>query len=395
MSATFPLAFASDDLRLLTAVVIGGAFGFALERGGFGNARKLAAQFYLNDMTVFKVMFTAIIVAMTGVYTLAGLGVVDLSAIWINPTFIWAQVVGGFLLGVGFILSGLCPGTSLVSAASGRLDAVVTVVGIFVGTWLFGATVDWFPGLATLYEAGSLGVSTLPTLFGIPAWVVVLLVVAMAGTAFVGAERVERIFSERLGTLALTPPTRAPLKFALTTALLLMVVVGTAARRAPTVQPDAAIRTIAPLDLASRMVARDPSLIILDVRGEEGEKPLPGAIPVSADSSALAVLADAVPGTSLVVIYDATGARRKLPAAWPRDLEYRVLAGGRAGWERDVLTPDTTTSMSTAARERRGRQQHLAAYFSGATVKASSAPPPPRAAGGGGGGGKKKKGGGC
>ena len=131
MTAILPLSFASDDARLLTAIVIGGAFGFALERGGFGNARKLAAQFYLNDMTVFKVMFTAILVALTGVYTLAGLGVVDLSAIWINPTFLWAELVGGFLLGLGFIMSGLCPGTSLVSAASGRLDAVVTVVGFF------------------------------------------------------------------------------------------------------------------------------------------------------------------------------------------------------------------------------------------------------------------------
>ena len=123
-TAIFPLAIASEEVRLLTAIGLGFMFGFSLERAGFGNARKLAAQFYLYDMTVFKVMFTAILVAMVGLYTLNGLGLVDMSMMWINPTFMWAQLIGGFLLGTGFILSGLCPGTSVVSAASGRIDAV-------------------------------------------------------------------------------------------------------------------------------------------------------------------------------------------------------------------------------------------------------------------------------
>ena len=146
-SAIFPLSFATDDLRLLTAIAIGFGFGFVLERAGFGNARKLAGQFYLNDMTVFKVMFTAILVAMVGLYGLASLGMVDMSMVWINPTFIPAQAVGGFLLGIGFIMSGLCPGTSVVSMVSGRIDGWVTFVGIFLGISLFALTVDWVPGL--------------------------------------------------------------------------------------------------------------------------------------------------------------------------------------------------------------------------------------------------------
>ncbi|MBK6306834.1 MAG: YeeE/YedE family protein [Gemmatimonadetes bacterium] len=383
MSAIFPLTFASDDLRLLTAVAIGGAFGFALERGGFGNARKLAAQFYLSDMTVFKVMFTAILVAMTGVYTLAGLGVVDLAGIWINPTFIWAQLVGGFLLGLGFILSGLCPGTSLVSAASGRLDAVVTVVGIFFGTWLFGATVDWL---------GSLGVSTLPDLLGIPAWVVVLLVVAMAGMAFVGAEKVERIFEQTRGVLALTPSTRPPVKFALTAVLVVFVLVGTAARRAPSPAAAHVATAIEPLSLATRLIERDPSLLVLDLRGDGAAKPIPGR------SSWRRTLGTRCPGRSGSRSHDGGGVRfrriaSRAPGEWPADLEYRYLAGGRAGWEREVLTPATPRASTWQERERVQRQHHVAAFFSGAGVKASSAAPPPRVAGGG--GAKKKKGGGC
>ena len=125
--AVFPLTWAVGDYRLLTAIFLGFLFGFALERGGFGNARKLAAQFYFYDMTVFKVMFTAILVAMVGLYTLVALGLLDLSLLWINPTFVWSQLLGGFILGVGFVMSGLCPGTSVVSAASGRWDAVATM----------------------------------------------------------------------------------------------------------------------------------------------------------------------------------------------------------------------------------------------------------------------------
>ncbi len=394
MSTVFPLIFANEELRLLTAVVIGGAFGFALERGGFGNARKLAAQFYLNDMTVLKVMFTAIVVAMTGIYTLAGLGLVDLSRVWIPETFLWAQILGGFLLGLGFIVSGLCPGTSLVSAASGRIDAMVVVAGVFIGTWLFGATVDWFPGLKALFGAGGMGVSTLSGLLHIPAWVLVILVVAMAGGAFVGAEKVERIFQKTRAAVELTPATRPPYKFALASTLLLVVLVGTAARRSPSAAPPIAAAPMEPMALAERIVARDPMLVLLDLRGANADKPIPGAVTVAPDSSAFVALADAVPGRTTVVVYDAEGTLRELPGNWPQGLEYRYVVGGRAGWQRDVLTPAAATMSSLGERERVQRQNQIAAFFSGATVKASTAAPPPSAAGGGG-ARKKKPAGGC
>jgi uncharacterized membrane protein YedE/YeeE len=195
--AVFPLSFPTDDFRLLTGIFIGFGFGFVLERAGFGNARKLAGQFYLNDMTVFKVMFTAILVAMVGLYGLASLGLVDMSMIWISPTFIPAQAVGGFLLGVGFIMSGLCPGTSVVSMVSGRIDGWVAFIGIFLGIALFTFTVDWFPGLQALYLAGSGEVSLLHEVMGVPALVLALIMVAGAVLAFVGAEKVERIFQSR------------------------------------------------------------------------------------------------------------------------------------------------------------------------------------------------------
>ena len=223
MAPFYKYGMFGDEFSLVVAFLIGIAFGFFLERAGFGSARKLTAQFYLTDMAVFKVMFTAILVAMVGLYALNGLGLVDMSMMWINPTFMWAQVIGGFLLGVGFILSGLCPGTSVVSAASGRLDAVVAFVGIFIGTAMFAIAVDAVPGMEALYNGGSMGVSVLPELLAVPAPLFVLGVVIMAGAAFIGAEKVEKIFQRKYGMIDLAPRVtrRTPrLKFAVAGSLM-------------------------------------------------------------------------------------------------------------------------------------------------------------------------------
>lgn len=394
--ALFPLTFASEQAYLLTAIGLGFLFGFALERAGFANARKLAAQFYLYDMTVFKVMFTAILVAMVGLYTLAGAGFVDLGRMWINPTFMWAQAIGGFLLGVGFIMSGLCPGTSAVSAASGRLDGLVTFLGIFVGTFVFAVAVDMFPWLDRLYEGSSIGVSVLPAVLGLPAPVVVLAVVVMAGLAFIGAEKVERIFQVRYGPIALTPaPTRrAPrIKFALVGALAAIALVSLAWKATPAAPPAILVASMAPTALAEELVARAPDLVLLDLRAEPAASAgIPGALPADSTGGA-ELLARTSPRVRVVLIGD-DSVPPAVPAGWPADRAYLVLAGGYAAWEAEVLTPAEPADASVAEQVRVARQRQLAAFFSGAAVQTSSvaAPPPGMSAGGA---AKKKRAGGC
>ena len=98
----------STEVTTLSGVmlflVIG--FGFWLERAGFGYSRKLALQFYFKDMTVLKVMFTAIITGMIGLLFLSLFGWIDLNLVYINPTFLWPQILGGIILGFGFIIGG-------------------------------------------------------------------------------------------------------------------------------------------------------------------------------------------------------------------------------------------------------------------------------------------------
>jgi len=180
-----------DETSLVIAFVIGIGFGFFLERAGFGSARKLVSQFYLNDLAVFKVMFTAIVTAMLGVTYLAWMGVLDLSLVYLTPTYLWPGIVGGLVLGVGFVVGGYCPGTSVASMATGRLDGLAFVLGLPVGTLAFA---ELFPLAKGFYESGHFGAQTLPGVLGLPYGVVVFVVVLMAVGGFAAASWLEKRF---------------------------------------------------------------------------------------------------------------------------------------------------------------------------------------------------------
>ena len=184
----FELGYFGVRGALAAALIIGIAFGWCLESAGMGSARKLAAQFYLTDLTVFKVMFTAIVTAMLGVFWLGRLGVLDLSRVYVPETYLVPQLVGGLVFGVGFALGGLCPGTSCVAAVTGRLDGVALVIGVWSGVLATGLL---FPALARFYERTPRGVLTLPQVAHLPYGVAVLLVVLVALAGFIGAERIE------------------------------------------------------------------------------------------------------------------------------------------------------------------------------------------------------------
>lgn len=193
MNAPFyKFAAFGDEASLVIAFVIGIGFGFFLERSGFGSARKLTAQFYLDDLAVFKVMFTAIVTAMLGVFYLSWLGIVDLALVDLVTTNLWPQIVGGLVLGFGFVIGGYCPGTSLVAAVTGRIDGMVFILGVLAGIFVFG---EAFPLLQGFYESGDFGKLTLPQAFHLPYGLVVFLVVVMAVGGFAGAEWVERRFA--------------------------------------------------------------------------------------------------------------------------------------------------------------------------------------------------------
>jgi hypothetical protein len=184
----FKYGLFGDAASLAVAILIGFGFGFALERAGFGSAKKLVAQFYLTDLSVFKVMFTAIVTAMLGLYYLAQFGLVDLGMVYLEPTNLTPQIAGGFILGAGFIIGGYCPGTSVVAIASGKRDAIFYLGGMALGVFGFSEAFDWIEGF---YASTPMGRITLPDLFHTSYGFVVAGVTAMALGCFWGAEWIE------------------------------------------------------------------------------------------------------------------------------------------------------------------------------------------------------------
>lgn len=252
-------------------LLIGLAFGATLETAGFGNSKKLAAQFYFRDLTVFKVMFTAIIVAMTLIFLSSALGLLDFNLIWVPPTYLWPGIVGGLIMGVGFIVGGFCPGTSLVAMATGKLDGVFFVLGVLSGIFLFGETVSQF---AVFFESSFMGRFTLPELFKLSYGTVVVAIVLMALLMFWGGEKIEAVMGGETAQKA--PRWAIPAAGFLIALAALSLVIGQPSNHdrwnsieaEKTVLLDERAVQIAPAELLS--LINDPMIkaVMLDVRDE-------------------------------------------------------------------------------------------------------------------------------
>ncbi len=181
-------------IGLLLSLVVGTGFGFWLERAGFGSSRKLTAIFYLQDFAVLKVMFSAMVTAALGLQVFGALGYVDLATLYVPESILWPQALGGALFGVGFVAGGWCPGTAAVGVASGKLDALVFLLGAGIGSLAFA---NLQPQLGDFLHAGTCAIGSLPEQLGIsgPVGAAGLTVVALA--AFVGATLVERTMKRR------------------------------------------------------------------------------------------------------------------------------------------------------------------------------------------------------
>ena len=178
---------------LQLAGLIGFMFGFVLERAGFGNPRKLTAIFYLRDFAVLKVMFTAIVVCILGLLYFSLFGWIDLGRVYLLPTFIWPQIVGGLVLGIGFVMGGYCPTTSVVATVSGKLDGLIFIIGMMLGSVFFA---EIFPFLKGFYTSGNMGKIRLTDVFNINSGIIAFLVCLMAVGAYWFVEKVEQKFGD-------------------------------------------------------------------------------------------------------------------------------------------------------------------------------------------------------
>ncbi len=193
-----PVAILGKPMGYMVFVLFGMAFGASLEIAGFGVAHKLVGQFYFKDQTVFKTMFTSVLVAMALLFLTIGLGWLDYDRIFVPPTYLWPGILGGLLLGFGIIIGGYCPGTSMASSASGHLDGVFFVLGVMSGGLLFGSVVDSF---WDFYNSSFMGRFTLPEWLGLPTEVVVAIVIVVGLLSVWGSDLIEKAWKRREGIL--------------------------------------------------------------------------------------------------------------------------------------------------------------------------------------------------
>ena len=252
-------------------LLIGFGFGYALEISGFAISTKLAAQFYFKEMTVLKVMFTAIVVAMVLIFGATALGLLDFNLVWVNPTYLWPGIVGGLIMGVGFIVGGFCPGTSLVSLATFKIDGLFFALGTLFGIFLFGESVQYF---YDWWNSSYFGRLTLMDVSGLPAGVVVVGVVLMALFMFWGSEKLEAIFGKK--DLSKEPKWRYAAAGALLLGAVAVLVIGqpTAQDKWANIEPDkeAALAArevqVSPAELLATSADTQINLVMLDVRPE-------------------------------------------------------------------------------------------------------------------------------
>ncbi|WP_419190531.1 YeeE/YedE thiosulfate transporter family protein [Saltatorellus ferox] len=181
METLFSQGLLGTPEGLAISGLVGLAFGFWLERAGFGSSRRLTDIFYFRDFAVFQVMFTAVVTASAGLFGLSALGLVDIDSIYRMETFLWPQIAGGAVLGAGFVVGGWCPGTAFVGLASGKLDALVFLLGVGGGILAYSG---FHTDLVEFNASGDRGLSTLPDLLGLSPGITVGAVAAVALVCF-------------------------------------------------------------------------------------------------------------------------------------------------------------------------------------------------------------------
>ena len=189
MGPLIPNGIIGSNWDFVIAIVLGIAFGFILEASGFSSSRNITGVFYGYNFVVLRVFFTAVIVGMVGLLYFDYFGWIDLSKIFILPTYLGPMIFGGVIMGLGFIMGGFCPGTSFTAIAIGKLDGLVFTIGLYLGIYLFSIG---FPLFSNFYNSGNLGNITLTDATGIPAYWFAIAFTVVALAAFWGTMFIEK-----------------------------------------------------------------------------------------------------------------------------------------------------------------------------------------------------------
>jgi rhodanese-related sulfurtransferase/uncharacterized membrane protein YedE/YeeE len=350
----------------LLAIPVGVVFGATLERVGLGSARTIADQLSARDFTVLKVMFSAIVTAMLGIFWASRVGWLDLSRVAMPTTDVVPQLIGAVLFGAGFALASLCPGTACVSAATGTRDGLMTIGGMFAGTLV---TSLFWSRLGAIAERAPKENATLATDLGLSPGLVVAIITLVA---LIVIPLSDRIAARRRSEKPFAA--RAPLRLSPLAAIALALgTLAAASGKIPTssvvqrtvAEADAAADHVDALVLAQWIHDRKPQLRIIDLRDglAADDYRIPGAVNIPLQRIPQL---DARAGETVVLYSDGSG---KAAQAWMllrvRGVKAVVLRDGMAAWEDEVMAPRIPDPADTAAVRRFDQIKDLSAWFGG------------------------------
>ncbi len=277
----------SQDFNFVIALIIGFFFGFILEQAGFSSSKKLAGLFYGYDFVVLKVFFTAGVTAMLGILFMGNIGMLDLSEIYVHPTYFYSAIIGGAIMGLGFIIGGFCPGTSIVAATTGKIDAIVFVLGGAIGIFIFG---EIYPSIETVYKGSFWGNMTAADVLGISPGIFAFLLTTLALLAFIFTQRIENKVNKvsNLSNLRfIKNPQNIYVFWGIAFVLFSFFMIFMESYSKITLEeltPEKVrnmpqVIAIEPMDLAYRIIDYDETISLIDIRDEKQFKAntLPGA----------------------------------------------------------------------------------------------------------------------
>ena len=337
----------SNEFNFVIALLVGIAFGFVLEQAGFSSSRKLAGVFYGYDFTVLRVFFTAGVTAMLGLLILNHFKMIDLSIIYINPTYLGAALIGGAVMGLGFILGGFCPGTSITALAIGKIDAIFFVIGIFLGVWGF---IEFYPVLSGLHTGNFLGAPLISDKLEMSRGVFAFILSFVAIIAFIATYLIQRRVNKVKDKLSIVYEFKKygiPIALVIVVALVVMIIPEPKDRLEAKINDKEFVNSfdhanINSEKLAYKLINNDNSFQIIDVRNikEYKEDCIPGATNIPVDSLLITNWSDLIDSSKKLIIYS-NDTKRAQKANVTINLlgfdNHSVLSGGINKFKSEIL----------------------------------------------------------
>ncbi len=162
-----------------TGLLVGIAFGFALSRGRFCMNSAFRDILLLKDFTLAKAVGLALLVEMLGFGLMALLGIITLAP---KPLLLWANIIGGFVFGIGMVLAGGCASGITYRVGEGMVGAWSAVIGLTVGALL--TSMGFLKPVMTALQATKIMTAddkslTLASILGLPLALMIILSIVL------------------------------------------------------------------------------------------------------------------------------------------------------------------------------------------------------------------------